>query len=73
MHDKEEDIFFMRMAIEEAGIAFAEGEVPVGAVLTRNGDVVARAHNCRESSHDPQAMQRSWHSGQALMRAAAGD
>lgn len=43
----------MRMAIEEAGIAFAEGEVPVGAVLTRNGDVVARAHNCRESSHDP--------------------
>jgi len=53
MHDKEEDIFFMRMAIEEAGIAFAEGEVPVGAVLTRNGDVVARAHNCRESSHDP--------------------
>ncbi len=53
MYDKEEDIYYMRMALEEAGIAFAEGEVPVGAVLTKNGDVVARAHNCRESSHDP--------------------
>jgi tRNA(adenine34) deaminase len=48
-----DDVRFMRMAFEEAGIAFHEGEVPVGAVLVKDDRVVATAHNCRESSNDP--------------------
>ena len=38
----------MRLALEEAGQAAREGEVPVGAVLARQGQVIARAHNLRE-------------------------
>ena len=45
----------MRIALEEAADAAAEDEVPVGAVLTLNGKVLARAHNLRESTDDPTA------------------
>ena len=45
----------MRLAIEEAGLAYLEGEVPVGAVLVINGDVIAKARNTREKSKDPTA------------------
>ena len=45
----------MKLALEEAGLAFSEGEVPVGAVLVIDGDVVAKAHNTRETSKDPTA------------------
>jgi tRNA(adenine34) deaminase len=51
--EAKDDVRFMRMALEEAGIAFHEGEVPVGAVLVKDDRVVATAHNCRESSNDP--------------------
>jgi tRNA(adenine34) deaminase len=51
--ERKEDNRFMRMALEEARVAFHEGEVPVGAVLVKDGRVVAIAHNRRESSHDP--------------------
>ena len=39
----------MRLALEEAALAATEGEIPVGAVLTRNGEIIARDHNRRES------------------------
>lgn len=39
----------MRAALEEARAAAALGEVPVGAVVARDGVIVARAHNLRES------------------------
>lgn len=52
---KQEDIYFMRLALEEAGLAFSEGEVPVGAVLVCDNKVIAKAHNTRESSKDPTA------------------
>lgn len=45
----------MRMALEEARAAAAEGEVPIGAVVVCDGEVVARAHNRRETDHDPSA------------------
>ena len=45
----------MRLALEEARLALAEGEVPVGAVLVREGQVLARCHNRREQSGDPTA------------------
>lgn len=44
-----EDIYFMSLAIAEAEVAFAEGEVPVGAVIVCDGKVVASARNARES------------------------
>lgn len=45
----------MRLALEEAEAAFREGEVPVGAVVAKGGQPVARAHNLRERSGDPTA------------------
>ncbi len=51
----EEDIFFMRLALKEAGLAFSAGEVPVGAVLVAGGKVIASAHNLREQMNDPSA------------------
>lgn len=45
----------MRFALEEATLAFEAGEVPVGAVLVQNGEVVARAHNLVETLHDATA------------------
>ncbi len=46
---------FMREALEEARIARAADEVPVGAVLVCNGEIIARAHNAVERSGDPTA------------------
>ena len=39
----------MQAALEEARIAAALGEVPVGAVIAKDGEIIARAHNLRES------------------------
>jgi len=44
---------FMMMALEEARLAAGEGEVPVGAVLVKDDEVLARAHNLREASGNP--------------------
>ena len=49
----ETDIQMMRFALEEARIAFAEGELPVGAVVADGERVLARAHNRRETDADP--------------------
>ena len=49
------DEAYMRMALEEAEAAAAEGEVPIGAVVVCDGRVVARAHNRRETDADPSA------------------
>ena len=45
----------MLLAIGEAGIACGKGEVPVGAVVVREGIVIGRAHNLRETMKDPTA------------------
>ena len=45
----------MRMALREAARGAREGEVPVGAVLVREGRVLARAHNRPIHLHDPSA------------------
>lgn len=44
---------YMRTALEEARAAAAEGEVPVGAVLVQEGEILARAHNRREATGNP--------------------
>ena len=43
-----QDEIFMREALAEAKAAFALGEVPVGAVVVREGKIIARGHNRRE-------------------------
>lgn len=45
----------MRMALEQAEAAFAAAEVPVGAIIAREGRVIAAAHNQREMLRDPTA------------------
>ena len=45
----------MRLALKEAGLAFLEGEVPVGAVVVKDGKVISSSHNLREISKDPSA------------------
>lgn len=58
MRDKDSSLTdhkMMELAIEEALQASREGEVPVGAVLVRDGEVVARDHNRPISLNDPTA------------------
>ena len=45
----------MRIALEEAVIASHNGDVPVGAVVLRNDEIIARRHNEREQTGDPTA------------------
>lgn len=49
------DIEFMRGALEQARIAQARGEIPVGAVLTRGDQIIAAGANCPISTNDPTA------------------
>ena len=46
---------FMEEAYIEAQAAAAEGEVPIGAVIVRDGEIIARAHNRTEQDKDPTA------------------
>jgi len=65
----EQDHHFMRMAIELAERAEAEGEVPVGAVLVKDGEVIAQGWNQSIGEHDATAhaeMQTLRKAGQAL-------
>jgi len=53
--DRESLDQFMELALEEARAAAVAGEVPIGAVVVINGEVVARRHNQREELQDPTA------------------
>ncbi|MBU3624823.1 tRNA adenosine(34) deaminase TadA [Polynucleobacter sp. JS-Safj-400b-B2] len=55
MTQVELDQQFMRMAIEQAQLAAQSGEVPVGAVLVRDGRVISKAFNKPIANHDPSA------------------
>jgi tRNA(adenine34) deaminase len=46
---------FMRAALREAELALAEGEVPIGAVVVKDGRIIGRGHNQRELLNDPTA------------------
>ncbi|BBH23297.1 tRNA-specific adenosine deaminase [Paenibacillus baekrokdamisoli] len=52
---QETDYRWMREAILEAKKAEQLGEVPIGAVVVRNGEVIGRGHNLRETLLDPTA------------------
>jgi tRNA(Arg) A34 adenosine deaminase TadA len=61
-----EDMGYMQLALRQAHVAAQAGEVPVGAVVVRAGQVIAASHNAPLASHDPTA-----HAEVNAMRAAA--
>ena len=66
MKQVELDRQFMQQALEQAGLAALAGEVPVGAVMVCNGEVIARAFNQPITKHDPSA-----HAEMLVLRQAA--
>ena len=50
-----DDVFFMSLAYNQAIDAWRQDEVPIGAVIEVDGEVIGAAHNTVESSHDPTA------------------
>lgn len=48
----EEDIRFMRLALDEAKEAARQGEIPIGAVVVSRGQIIGRGHNLTEMLHD---------------------
>ena len=61
-----QDIAFMRRCIEQARLAEAAGEVPIGACVVHEGQVIATGYNRRETDQDPSA-----HAEFVAMRQAA--
>ena len=49
------DADYMREALAEAKLAAEAGELPVGCVIVRNGEIIGRAHNACEAAHDATA------------------
>ena len=60
------DTFFMRAALGEAARATATGEVPIAAIVVKNGSILAQSHNYRETWQDPTA-----HAEMIVIREAA--
>jgi len=69
MNSADLDHQFMQQAIEQAQLAAIAGEVPVGAVLVRDGRVISKAFNRPIALHDPSAHAEML----ALREAAKGD
>lgn len=63
----ESDFFFMRQALALAGQAEIRGEVPVGAVVVEDGEIIGRGYNAPIGTTDPTA-----HAEVRALRAAAG-
>ncbi|QOY92590.1 tRNA adenosine(34) deaminase TadA [Massilia sp. UMI-21] len=57
---------YMQLALDQARLAWAEGEVPVGAVVVKDGEVIATGYNRPIGRHDPTA-----HAEIVALRAAA--
>ncbi len=64
--DRSQDQHFMREALALAAEGANLGEVPVGALLVQNGEIIGRGFNCPISRHDPSA-----HAEMVAIRAAA--
>jgi len=57
---------YMRLALIEAQKAFDEGEIPIGAVIVKDEEILASAHNRREAENDP-----TLHAEMTVIREAA--
>jgi len=55
LNQADQDEHYMRLAIEAARIAEDNGDVPIGAVIVAEGQVIGRAYNEREQLQDPTA------------------
>ena len=64
--DRSRDEHFMQLALEQAKLGALRGEVPVGAVVVHEGEVVGGGFNCPISTRDPSA-----HAEMVAIRAAA--
>ncbi len=53
--DRSQDRHFMQLALELAAQGAARGEVPVGAVVVQNGEVIGQGFNCPITTSDPSA------------------
>lgn len=53
--ENKDDAYFMGMAMEQARIADAAGEVPIGAVVVCGGEIISEGHNMTEQLDDPTA------------------
>jgi tRNA(adenine34) deaminase len=62
-----DDLYFMRLALDEAELAARKDEVPIGAILVVEGQAAGRGHNSPVSLHDPSA-----HAEIQALRDAAG-
>ena len=47
-----EEQYYMKEALKEAKKAYKKGEVPVGAVIVKNGEIIARGYNLKEIKND---------------------
>ncbi|MHB1146122.1 MAG: nucleoside deaminase [Lutibacter sp.] len=52
MIDPFDDTYFMKRALQEAEMALDKNEVPIGAVIVMNNQIIARAHNLTETLND---------------------
>ncbi len=50
-----DDYYFMDRALKQAQLAYKKGEVPVGAIVVKDGQIISRGYNLRESTNDPTA------------------
>ncbi|MFX3634494.1 MAG: tRNA adenosine(34) deaminase TadA [Candidatus Pristimantibacillus sp.] len=55
MNREQEDQAWMYKALEEAKKAELIGEVPIGAIIVKDGEVIGTGYNLRETKHDPTA------------------
>lgn len=66
MLEQDAEARYMQLALDQARLAWAEGEVPVGAVVVKDGEVIAVGYNQPIGRHDPTA-----HAEIVALRAAA--
>jgi tRNA(adenine34) deaminase len=55
LSEEQQHEYWMRFAIEEALTAQELGEVPIGAIIVKNNEIIGRGHNLRETTHDSTA------------------
>ncbi|OHB60797.1 MAG: tRNA-specific adenosine deaminase [Planctomycetes bacterium RBG_13_50_24] len=55
MNDSKEDQLYMKMAIEQAQIAEENGDVPIGAIIVYENQIIGKTYNQREQLQDPTA------------------
>jgi len=55
LDNQKDDIFFMRLALQEAKRAAEIDEVPIGAVVVKDDEIISKAHNLRETQQDATA------------------